>query len=96
LLLDSLSWKQWHGWERFYQQDPWGEWRHDLRAAINTMEAKGSDAAFNLTWPYIETTHDLEGRADELKARTLTPDLQEKLRKARAQHLKKSDGNQHQ
>lgn len=60
------------------------------------MEMKGSDAAFSLTWPYIESTADIEERADELKARSQTltqAELQEKLRKAREQHLKKPDGN---
>lgn len=64
-LLGLLSWQQVEDWRQYYEQEPWGEDRADLRAENQRLIQGGATyptgAPPNAIWPYYEAEkHDLE------------------------------------
>lgn len=61
-MLNTMSWDQFLGWFEFYQEDPWGEARADLRngiacqllANINRDPDKGKAFEASDFMPYLE------------------------------------------
>ena len=91
LLLDSLTWEQWQGWEQAYMQDPWGELRADMRASINTLHGQGGGENVSPMWPYYGDTESMGEQMEEMAARAAKakddPAFQEKMRKSRDAYL---------
>lgn len=57
-LWDELSWKEWTEWQEFWDLEPWGDQRHDLRqvALLVSIFAAWSGAHHGLpdaTYPYF-------------------------------------------
>lgn len=86
-LADHLTAAQWCGWEQYYEQDPWGEDRQDLRAAANTLFALGDCQDIQLMHPYITDSAEAYEKHKEMEARQKDPALQAKLKAAREKHI---------
>lgn len=87
-LLGRLTWQQFEDWNRYYEQEPWGDIRADLRASANTLFAPGSD--HNLIWPYFPDEEEMWAKHEALEARRKTladdPEHQAKLKAARQKY----------
>jgi hypothetical protein len=56
----------------FFEVEPWGALRDDMRAAANTLWSKGVDVGGetpDLVFPYFEDTADVAERAKQLDAK---------------------------
>jgi hypothetical protein len=56
-MLQGLTEKQFRGWEKYYDAEPWGEERADLREHVNRITWAGMLAGSNKeppapVWPY--------------------------------------------
>ena len=64
LLLPRLTWQQIEDWRTYYDCEPWGEVRADLRLENQRLLSEGrvyeTGAPPNAVWPYYEAEkHDL-------------------------------------
>lgn len=64
-LPQRIGWDEWLIWEAWYDLEPWGEWRADLRqsVAIAYQLAPYLPAGRELpavVWPYYETEEELD------------------------------------
>lgn len=81
-----MTWEQFEGWQRYYDQEPWGEIRADMRAMANTLwHVPGSEV--KLMFPYLPDVADVVEGAKALDARKeIGPELQAKLDAIKAKH----------
>lgn len=60
--------ESWEIWERFYEQDPWGEVRQDLRMLASLMLQWNPRGEVRMVWPYFVTEEEsLEQLAQQEK-----------------------------
>jgi ubiquinone/menaquinone biosynthesis C-methylase UbiE len=96
-LKHSLTYEQWCKWEQFYDQDPWGELRADMRSTAHYLFQQGSEDVSPFM-PYFGETEaeqiESKKRLEERKAELSQEELAERFRKAREQHFanKKKNG----
>lgn len=93
-LLPCLTAEQFRGWERFYDQDPWGGEREDWRAMAIEITQNDPDTEVTLTYPYVSTDDELEARQEALETRRKQLDPEEvaaKFKLAREKHYAKKN-----
>lgn len=90
-LLAYLTAEQYMGWQQAFAQEPWGDIRHDMRAAANTLHQLGAGNDVSLMGPnYFMNTERLDEEVSRLKAaeaKNSTPEHQAKLKAARKAHM---------
>jgi hypothetical protein len=67
-----LTWEQLADWQRYYEQEPWGEIRADMRAAANSLWSRScADDSPDLFHPYFSGSdpNELAKRAKLLDAK---------------------------
>lgn len=89
-LKHELTYEQWCKWEQFYEQDPWGESRQDMRSMAMLLTQWVKDTETSMIWPYWESDEDAaetfrEGQ--KLLAELGTERIQEALKRGREKHL---------
>lgn len=91
-LKHGLTYEQWCKWEQFYEQDPWGDLREDMRAAAMWLMSHGGEDVRPF-FPYFGS--------DEAEQKSDAPpidmdEVMQRLAKAKAEHYekkqKKADG----
>lgn len=84
--MDHLTAEQWRGWEKFYEQEPWGDLRQDMRTLAQSLVVTGADTDVSLIFPYWDSSEEMFAKHKELEARTANPELMAKLKAARERH----------
>lgn len=68
-LLDSISYRELHAWGAYYEAEPWGEWRADVRSAqVSTLIANSNRDPKRRPEPYELKDFMLFAKADEAAA----------------------------
>jgi hypothetical protein len=86
-LLSNLTAEQWRGWEDFYEQEPWGEQRQDMRTLAQVLTLTGNGRDISLMYPYWPDGDELYDKHKELEAKAADPAHQAKLKEARRKHI---------
>lgn len=75
-------------WEQAYEQEPWGEFRDDMRNVASVMHLLHQPGQLSLMYPYL-TSENLDREVQQLQKlqkRAQTPEHKAKLRAARDKH----------
>jgi hypothetical protein len=85
-----LTHEQLQGWQQAFEQEPWGDFREDMRAVVTMLHARpGGSETTSMMWPYFPGRDEFEQKVKELQAqeKRLGPAHDEKLKEARRKHL---------
>lgn len=93
-LPEYLLASDWRRWERFYEQDPWGEHRSDLRNLASLLNQQNPETDVRMLWPYFPSVEEVDEQIEALEKRKaeLPAEHEEKLKEARRRHLESKRG----
>lgn len=77
-------------WEQAYEQEPWGEFRDDMRNVASVMYLLHQPGQLSLMHPYLQDTDSLDREVKHLKQlekRAQSPEHKAKMKAARARHI---------
>lgn len=86
-LLPRLTAQQFMDWQTYDAQEPWGEFRQDLRGVAHVLALTGNGQDIELMHPYFREGELMWERHKELAAKSDSPEHKAKLKAAREKHL---------